>query len=180
MNLRITAPIGVAMRLSAISVVLCGSLPALAFDVDGYSSGMSVEQLINLANVRGEKALKVTGDVPGQGWVVTDSKGGINASLFFCDNHLQIYNHPIDFDAEYWQTLRSLLTEHGQPTKVEAQQQLWLGSGGGYVTHVSVSWRVGVDEITLDFNPEGRDGRGNLRYSRSASVIYRIADARCP
>jgi hypothetical protein len=56
----------------------------------------------------------------------------------------------------------------------------------GYIQRVALdsqvdkSWRVGVDEISLKFNPEGRDGRGNLRYSRSASVTYHVAEAGCP
>jgi hypothetical protein len=82
------------------------------------------------------------------------------------------YTHHIDFDADYWPLLKSMLDEHGQPEKVEATRQTWSGPGGGFIVSTKLSWHVADDTIELLFSPEGRDGKGNLRYVRLASVSY--------
>jgi hypothetical protein len=77
-------------------------------------------------------------------------------------------------------TLAPILISFSRRLVSDHRSAAWHGPGGGYITGVNLSWRVGVDEISLYFNPEGGDGRGNLRYSKSASVTYGVADARCP
>jgi hypothetical protein len=68
-----------AIVIGAISAVLCVSIPALAFDVDGYSSGISVDQLISLAHARRREVWQFDSNPPRPGqnlanWAIKISK----------------------------------------------------------------------------------------------------------
>lgn len=156
--------------------LLSFTIDANAFDVDGYHSGMTREQLIAEAAKAGFDAKEAAN---GDWWVVGRlADPQIHGTFSFCEGTLDSYIRMIDFDLEYIPLLNSLIGLHGQPHKVQTNQRAWSGSGGGTVQGVEMIWHAGNDRITLSFYPEGRDGEGQLRHLRNASIYY-YAKTRC-
>ncbi len=81
------------------------------------------------------------------------------------------YSKAIDPDNDYVPTLERNLSSWGQP-KVSVRRQPWSGPGGGDIVSLDNLWKRGSDEINLSFSPEGRDGKGGLRYNRGAFLSY--------
>ncbi|MGF6771124.1 glycerate kinase [Paraburkholderia sp. GAS199] len=81
------------------------------------------------------------------------------------------YSKNMDADSEYVPTVERSMNMWGQP-KVLVRHMPWPGPGGGETQDVTMLWRQGTTEITVSFTPEGRDGKGALRYNRTASIAY--------
>lgn len=153
----------------ALSLALSGS--AMAFEVDGIRSGMSVADLRKVAASRHLELWSV-----GEGsWLMGRSANyEIAGSFGFCGPRgLNAYSRSIDPDQEYATQVERTIGSHGQP-KVSVTRTLWNGPGGGEVVGVEMQWRDGETRTTLSFIPEGPDGKGNLRHNRAASLS--IAD----
>lgn len=142
---------------------------SFAFTVDGIQSQMTLEQLGNSAAIRGREIWETIGG----NWVVGKrSESQIDGIFSFCGAGLITYNRNIDFDADYMTMLRSFLEKYGQPKRVEVSQNNFEGPNPGIILTTRMIWYSGVDRVILSFNPEGHDGRGQLRYNRSANVGY--------
>jgi hypothetical protein len=148
---------------------------ANAFDVDGFHSGMSREQLSVEATSRG---LEVKEGADGSWFIGKFADQRIDGVFSFCGESMNSYSRSIDFDVDYIPMLNSLIDKSGQPRRVRTTQNQWTGSGGGNIQNVGMLWYVNNDRITLSFNTEGRDGKGQLRYYRNATIMYH-AKSRC-
>jgi hypothetical protein len=157
------------IRCVLVSVWAASIHTSFAFTVDGVQSQMTQEQLSNLAASRGREIWETLAGV----WVVGKrSEYQIDGLFAFCGGGLIAYNRNFDFDADYMTILRSFLEKYGQPRRVEVSQNNIEGANPGIISTTRMIWYSGVDRVILSFNPEGRDGRGQLRYNRSANVGY--------
>ncbi|MBU9574071.1 hypothetical protein C6P74_25620 [Burkholderia multivorans] len=157
------------------------SMSALAFDVDGFRTGMTVNEVAIV--------------VQNQGWTLGESKGnramryefhfdsngkvtGIGPADFtFCDGRLIAYTRSLDFDTEYAPKLRELIEGYGNRPRIEVKQYPWNGQNGGYITSVRTIWAVGREFIELGFEPEEHSGDGSLKHYRGASLAYVLPNA---
>lgn len=155
---------------ASILIGLLAFLPtASAFDVDGFHSGMTREQLSVSAK---ELGLEVK-EVSPVSWVIGKfAENRIDGSFSFCDKSLVSYSRDLDFDIDYVPTLRSLIQKYGQPKRILSEQMPWSGPGGGSFNNVEILWYKDDDRFTLSFSPEERDGEGKLRHLRGAWVAY--------
>lgn len=149
----------------------CSSvIDTTAFDIDGFRSGMTRQELSIAAKNRGLEAKKG----PFDNWIVgnfAESKGRIDGIFAFCGEVLVWYSRSIDFDVDYIPVLQSLIEKNGQPQRVRTSLTQMVGAEGN-MQGVEMRWYVGNDRITLSFSPEGRDGKGQLRHSRDSSISY--------
>lgn len=142
---------------------------ANAFDIDGFRSGMTREQLILEAKNRGLEAKESAYG----SWIIGEfATYRIDGNFSFCGEGLVSYNRMVDFDVDYIPSLQNLIEKHGQPHLIRTTKNPWSGPGGGYILGVEVTWYANNDRIQLSFYPEGRDGKGQLRHNRTASISY--------
>lgn len=149
----------------ALSIAVTGS--AMAFEVDGFRSGMSVDDLKRVAATRYLELWSV-----GEGsWLMGRSaKHEIVGSFGFCGPRgLNSYTRSLDPDQEYASQVERAIASLGQP-KVSITRNLWTGPGGGEIVSVTMQWLQGGTRTTISSTPEGRDGKGNLRHNRAASL----------
>lgn len=166
--------LGTTMKLrrfdTAVTIILALlAMKAYAFDVDGFRSGITKEQLSAEAMNRG---LEVKEGPYGNWFIGKFSESRIDGTFLFCGKSLVSYNRSIDFDVDYVPTLNSLIEKHGQPRSVRVTPIPWSGPGGGNVKVVKMAWYVANEKIVLSLTPEGRDGKGQLRHNRAASINY--------
>jgi hypothetical protein len=147
---------------------------ATAFDIDGFRSGMTREQLSAEAKNGG---LEANQGPYGSWYIGKAAENRIDGTFSFCGKALVSYHRSVDFDVDYTPSLRTFIEKHGQPRRVRTTQNPWTGPGGGSIARVDMAWYAGNDRITLSFSPEGRDGKGQLRHNRGASISY---DAKNP
>jgi len=155
-------------------IAIC-PLTAGSFTADDFTSGMSRGALVAIAASR---SLEVWDIAAGSVAMGRRSELRVDGTFAFCEDGLYAYNHNVDFDVDYFQTVQKLLADYGQPTKLATELQSWVGPGGGYVRSVQLIWRRGDDRVTVNVAPEGRDGKGALRHNRHASVSY-LARSKC-
>jgi hypothetical protein len=81
---------------------------------------------------------------------------------------------PVDGGERKWKVVYTIVEKHGQPEK-----KFWVRVGSAFVNR-DQSLNVRLDAMptngTLhirDYDPDGRDARGELRPRREASVPYR-------
>jgi hypothetical protein len=156
---------------------------AHAFEVDNYTSGMSVADLEKIV-VRSDTQLRAYQQEEGRGQsysaVRVDEKGtsvDILATFTTCAGKLTSYGHNVDFDADYASLLEGLLRDYGQPKKVYVKREPWSGPNGGYIVITYMTWYQGLDRVELSFVPEGRTSKGELRHSRTATIRYATKNA---
>jgi hypothetical protein len=158
-----------ACALLAVSVA--GS-PTNAFEVDGYSTGMSVADLQKAVEQAGYQLRTLTVSATAYAAARLDEKGSVVdviATFNTCQGKLIDYAHRIDFDVDYANVLESTLREFGQPQKVYVTRQ---PLGGGYVVNNRMRWYQGQDRVELYFSPEVRTSKGELRFARGAEISY--------
>lgn len=164
-------------RNIAIATAVMVSTSAAAFDVDGFRTGMTVDEVAARARSQGWQLAKNNVFQGSYSEYRFDANGKVSdlgpAGFGFCDSgQLVAYNVSIDFDTEYVPKLRELVQTYREQPHVTVEQSLWGGSGGGYIQSVRLRWLVGKDRIDIEFSPEGRTGAGSLKYNRGASVSY--------
>ncbi|QIX18328.1 hypothetical protein [Burkholderia multivorans] len=171
------------MKKSILAVVVAtASVSAYAFDVDGFRTGMSVDEVANI--VRG-KGWTLSADNTDAGIYVEAHYGQDGkvtelgpANFSFCNRRLVAYIRELDFDAEYVSQLREMIGRYGNQPSIEVRRQAWNGPGGGYISTVAAKWSVGRERVEIAFEPEGHTGNGALKYYRGANVSY-IFPAQC-
>lgn len=157
------------------AIISFPSVRAIAFDVDGLRTGMSVSEAVSLL---GTKMKRVSSGVTTAGhrseiyWSDPSDTTGSVTSLVFCDGALVSILRNLDFDADYIPTLQDVLQKYATPNRVWVKRQPWTGPGGGYVSSSETEWTSGKDRVVLAFNPEGRGGTRALRYGREAGIDY--------
>jgi len=164
-----------ASRGAAIVLAVLASMSAQAFEVDGYTSGMSVTDLENAVVRSGSRFVARDGTAATYAAIRVGAKDppvDVVATFSLCAGKLVYYGHSLDFDAAFASTLERLLQSNGQPTKVYVTRQPWSGQNGGYIVSTYMSWYQGQNRIELSFVPEGRTSKGELRHSRAASISY--------
>ena len=142
-----------------------------AFDVDGFRSGMTRNQVIARAQEMGLESRE--GHLKNLE-IGRFSENRVDGRFAFCpsDSTLVWYDREIDFDNEFVATLQSFIEKYGQPNRVETTKIPWLGQGGGSSHHAYFTWDTNEDKISLRLTPLGRDGKGEIKYDRGSSVSY--------
>ncbi|MFM0060980.1 hypothetical protein PQR64_35740 [Paraburkholderia phytofirmans] len=169
------------MKKMAIAVVLMiASGATLAFDVDGYRSGMTPGQVAAMADRQGLDMWQMA-DVPGDWAIGIRAQYRIDATFAFCaPAGLFAYAHSLDPDNAYLPAVERTIAAWGQP-KVSVQRVAWSGPGGGDIQSIDMLWKRGDGtELSISFTPEGRDGAGALRYNRGTSISYIDRSRVCP
>jgi hypothetical protein len=187
MAVQVTRPMMRGMALAAaLMAATASTTPAFGFNAEGFQTGMTVDQVAAAMKARG-LTLRSGGKGPFSAYYVlrVDRSGnpdpsGPLISLLFCEGGLVSFSHSIDFDADYIPMLKTILEQHGNPGRVTVRTQPWSGPGGGYLSSSEMYWYFGDDRVTLSFNPDGRSGKGVLRYSRGGSIGYETLNKQCP
>jgi hypothetical protein len=167
------------MNKSAIAaMLLIASSAASAFDVDGFHSGMTPADVAAIAQRQGAEAWEYQ---PGMWATGIRSQYRIDGTFSFCaSTGLVSYSRSLDPDADYLPTVERTLSALGQP-KVTVRRGPNPGPGGGDVQSIDLLWAHDrTSEILISLIPEGRDGKGALRYNRAASVSYLDRTRLCP
>ncbi len=157
-------------------MIATASMSAFAFDVDGFRTGMSVNEVATSVRSQGWVlgANNMIAGVYAEAHYGPDGKvtalGPANFS--FCNGRLIAYIRELDFDTEYVPKLREMVGRYGSKPTIEVRQQAWSGPGGGYISTVANQWSIGRERIELAFVPEGHTGDGSLKNNRSAHVAY--------
>jgi len=163
------------------------SASAMAFDVDGFRSGMSYQALASVVQEQGWSLypLAAIPGVYGEYRLGADGKptGDVNhlgpASFALCQGRLVSYSRGIGPDSEYADTLRGLLANYGSNPHLSVIQQKWAGQGGGYITVVTTRWDRNGDRVELTLDPEGRAPDGSLKNASGAGLSYVHVDPAC-
>jgi hypothetical protein len=163
------------MRPVALCFALLSVTPvvyAQTFEAFRLRSGMTPDQVQKA--VPGYKVR--WGQMPGSAFLVNGDD--IYASLAFCNSQLVSVIRSIDADTDFLTYLQERLTEYGQP-RVAVKKDAWTGAGGGDITSVTFNWiKDGVGN-TLSLAPEGRNGSGDLRHTRYASLHVFLENSPC-
>lgn len=152
-----------------VAAIAIASLPGIAraaeFELAGLRSGMTEEQVRSVAPSGFELRTSANG-------VAVIVKGyDIYATLAFCKGKVMSVSRPIDADVDFVPAVNIALRDRGQP-QVMTSSQAWSGPGGGSVESLTLRWvRAGV-RYDISITPEGRDGRGDLRHNRGASISF--------
>ncbi|TGN96141.1 hypothetical protein [Burkholderia sp. USMB20] len=175
---------GANMKRSILAVLIATvSMYASAFDVDGFRTGMSVNEVATIVRGQGWElgANKMIAGLYTEAHYGADGKvaelGPENFS--FCNGRLIAYSRELDFDTEYVSQLREMIARYGSQPMVEVRQQTWSGPGGGYISSVATKWSVGRERVEISFIPEGRTGNGALKNYRGAHISY-VFPGQCP
>lgn len=141
--------------------------PTMAFELAGLRSGMSRSD-VEAAAPRGFtfKALDTNGE---SGALINGTE--VFATLAFCRGRLIAVTRMIDPDTDWLPAVQAGTRDRGPP-QVSTKTQEWSGPGGGTVSSLVLRWRGGGADYDLSLTPEGRDGRGNLRHNRAASMSF--------
>jgi hypothetical protein len=148
---------------------------AYSFSVDGFSSGSSPQAIMSIAKERSLDAWDILHDNLAIG---KQSESRVDGTFAFCDNQLFVYSRSIDFDADFFPMAKKISDQYGDAVKIKTSEQTWNGNGGGFIRSITLVWYKDKDKIELSFVPEGRDGKGSLRYNRGASISY-MAKTKC-
>jgi hypothetical protein len=162
-----------ATMAAALSLVPLCARAAPAFEMLGLRSGMTVQEVQSAA-----PAGFHLGMFDANSGGITDGKE-IYATVAFCGGRLVDVTRGFDADVDWPPAVQRALRERGQPT-TSIRETPWPGPGGGTVSSVVMSWTNAKYRYELDLWPEGRDGRGNLRHTRGASVsMYLLEGNAC-
>ena len=151
-------PVRRAFILSAFAVFLgCGSGVSYGFDVDGFHSGMTTEQLVAVAKSRGLEAEEVQ-TAPGVWNIGKFSRYEVDGNFAFCGGEgLVSYTHNIDFDADYIPMLESLIKNLVRPGVFRPYVPPMAGNESVLMPEVELTWNQNNEEIILSFSPETKE-----------------------
>jgi len=167
-------------KIAIAALLMLASGAALAFDVDGYRSGMTPDDVAAIAQRQGLDMWQIA-NMPGDWAIGTRAQYRIDSTFAFCaPAGLISYSHSLDPDNAYLPTVQRTIAAWGQP-KVSVRRLVWSGPGGGDIESIDMLWKRGDGtELSISFTPEGRDGAGTLRYNRGTSISYIDRSRVCP
>ena len=159
-------------RATLTSLLLGALLPghAPAFQVDGFWTGMSTQQLVAVAATYGLVARLGAG---GYWFVGTSSPPRLLGKFGFCGNYLVSYTRNIHSDADYANTLAAIFATYGPPRKMNFSGDVESGSANGaFRASGETRWQRGHDRVTMESYFDWRLYRGELQREQPASVRY--------
>ena len=148
-----------AFVVSAFAVFLggCSSGVVPGFDVNGFHSGMTTEQLVAVAKSRGLEAAEMQ-RAPGEWSIGKLSRYEVDGSFAFCGAEgLVSYTHNIDFDVDYIPQLESLIQKLGPPRRVSTLRAPMAGNETVLMPEVDLTWNQDKEEIILSFSPATKE-----------------------
>lgn len=172
-----TRPLQLSSRLPTMWLIgllaATASPPALAFDADGFRSGMTREQFAANAALLGLRVLnrpdgKVTAARP-------SAPLWLGATAGFCGDLLHSYSRSIVSDPDYAATLAKLFHEYGPPRQMSFRGDLTtdINSGGGTMQSYVVSyWYRDNDRVRLKSYFDWRYQQGNLGRFQPATITF--------
>ena len=153
--------------------LLLGALlsgPGQAFQVDGFWSGMSTQQLVAVAATYGLVARPGAG---GYWFVGTALPPRLLGKFGFCGNYLVSYTRNIHSDADYANTLAAIFATYGPPRKMNFSGNVESGSAdGAFRASGQTRWERGYDRVTMQSYFDWRLYRGELQREQPASVRF--------
>lgn len=169
MGVRIMNRFRSVTRISLLlGAVLSG--PGQAFQVDGFWTGMSTQQLVAIAVTHGLVARPGAG---GYWFVGTASPPRLLGKFGFCGNYLVSYTRNIHSDADYANTLAAIFATYGPPRKINFSGDVESGSvDGAFRASGETRWSRGPDRVRMESHFDWRLYRGELRREQPASVTY--------
>jgi len=143
---------------------------ALAFQVDGFWTGMSTQQLVAVATAYG---LVVRQGAEGYWYVGTASPPRPLAKFGFCGNYLVSYTRNIHSDADYANTLAAIFATYGPPRKMSFSGDVAGSSAdGAFRASGETWWGRGDDRVRMESHFDWRLYHGQLLREQPASVRY--------
>ena len=158
--------------VTRISLLLGALLsgPGLAFQVDGFWTGMSTQQLVAVAAAYGLVARPGAG---GYWFVGTSSPPRLLGKFGFCGNYLVSYTRNIHSDADYANTLAAIFATYGPPRKMNFSGDVATGAAdGAFRASGETRWEWGPDRVRMESYFDWRLYRGELQREQPASVRY--------
>jgi hypothetical protein len=145
---------------------------ALAFNADGFWSGMAKAEFVARAAQLGLRA------VPGPGgrWAVARPNTPRALATFgFCGNRLVSYSRTISSDPDYASTLMQLFLTYGPPRHMSFTGDVSMDDGGGAFRSFGVTlWYLGNDRVRLTSLFDWRMNRGDFRRRQPARITYEM------
>lgn len=146
---------------------------AVAFDADGFWSGMTREQFATNAALLG---LRVVNRPDGKlAAARPNAPPRLGATAGFCGNLLHTYSRSIESDPDYGATLAKLFREYGPPTQMSFRGDIStdIDSGGGTMqSYVVTYWYRGDDRVRLKSYFDWRYQQGNLGRFQPATIMF--------
>jgi hypothetical protein len=144
---------------------------ALAFQVDGFWTGMSTQQLVAVAATYG---LVASPGADGYWFVGTSTPQRVLGKFGFCGNYLVSYTRNIHSDADYASTLAAIFATYGPPRKMSFSGDVATGSvtDGAFRASGETQWVRGDDRVRMKSYFDWRFYRGDLQREQPASVRY--------
>ncbi len=158
--------------VTRISLLLGALLPGsgLAFQVDGFWTGMKTQQLVAVAASYGLVARPGAG---GYWFVGTSIPPRVLGKFGFCGNYLVSYTRNIHSDADYANTLAAIFATYGPPRKMSFSGDVAGSSGdGAFRASGETLWVRGAERVRMKSYFDWRLYRGELRREQPASVRY--------
>lgn len=145
--------------------------PGLAFQVDGFWTGMGRQQLLTVAAAYG---LVVQPGADGEWFVGTSLPARVLGKFGFCGNSLVSYTRNIHSDADYANTLAAIFATYGPPYQMNFSGDVGAGTaaGGAFRASGETQWERGPDLVRMESYFDWRLYRGELQREQPASVRY--------
>jgi hypothetical protein len=162
-----------ALRLLCAGMA-CGATGAMAFQADGFWSGMSREQLAATTLRLGIE----TREGPQGRFMATNAAAPWSGATFaFCGNALVAYSRNISSDQDYAATLAHLFGDYGPPREMNFAGDVStdMDTGAGTMqSRALTKWYGGNDRIRLKSYFDWRFYRGNLGRFQPATILYEV------
>ena len=160
-------------RMATLTSLLLGALlpgHAPAFQVDGFWTGMSTQQLVSVAANNGLVARPAA---DGYWFIGTSIPPRVLGKFGFCGNYLVSYTRNIHSDADYANTLAAIFATYGPPRKMNFSGDVESGSAdGAFRASGETQWERGGDRVRMTSYFDWRLYRGELRREQPASVRF--------
>jgi hypothetical protein len=149
---------------------LSASGSGVAFQADGFWSGMSPQELAARASAYG----LVARPAGGRQWLVGSLVPSRVLGVFgFCGNGLASYTRNIQSDTDYASTLAAIFATYGPPRSMTFSGNVAAGNAGGaFVSAGETVWWAGADRVRMRSFFDWRLYRGELQRMQPASVMY--------
>lgn len=151
-----------------LGALLSGHAPA--FQIDGFWSGMSTQQLVYVAANSG---LVARPGADGYWYVGTSIPPRVLARFDFCGNYLVSYTRNIHSDADYASSLAAIFANYGPPRKMSFSGDVEGSSAdGAFRASGETLWVRGADRVRMESYFDWRLYHGQLQREQPASVRY--------
>lgn len=162
------------MKYVLLAALVALASPAHSFNVDGFRSGMTVDELKSYATRQGLDFRTSEGALGSYRHIIGNlSTYSIEGSFSSCNGLVFAYYRNVEADVAYANLAEDMLKRYGQP-KVWLDRLPVYQRPGVTGSSLKLTWYVQGDRITLEMTPELRDGQGGLIFRRGASIEYAV------